>query len=71
MLDEGGDTWQKRRIDTSAQASGPVNGSYDRIIPFQELAFKAYLLKFAILKKIKFRKLTSGHFVALINVANS
>jgi hypothetical protein len=68
MLDEGGDTWRKQRIDTFAQASGPVDGSYDRIILFQELAFKAYLLKFAILKKIKFRKLTSGHFAALIKL---
>jgi hAT family C-terminal dimerisation region len=71
ILDQGGDIWRKRRELASTQASGPVDGSYERIIPFQQDAFKAALCKLVILDRIKYKKITSGRFAALINITNS
>jgi hypothetical protein len=71
QLDEGGDTWRIKKEIDSIQASGPVDGNYDRILPFQELAFKAALMALIILDRIKYKKLTSGRFACVINIANS
>ena len=71
ILDQGGDIWRKRREPASKQVSGPVDGSYEQVILFQQDAFKAALCNLVILDRIKFSKITSGRFAALINIANS
>ena len=35
FLDEGGDIWRIRREGDGVQASGIVDGSYERVIPFR------------------------------------
>jgi len=45
FLDEGGDIWRVPAKDQPAQASGIVEGSYEKVIPFRQLEFKNAFLE--------------------------
>ena len=44
-LNEGGDTWRKVAGDVGAQPSAPVDGAYEKVIPFRQLEFKNAFLE--------------------------
>jgi hypothetical protein len=44
-LDQGGDMWRVFKETKLAQASGPVKGSYNKVIPFCQQEFKNAFLE--------------------------
>jgi hypothetical protein len=69
-LDEGGDTWRVRRGGNGIQASGIVDGSYERVIPFRQREFKNAFLEWVILDNVKHRKAASKRLKRAFKIAN-
>jgi hypothetical protein len=69
-LDRGGDTWRIRRDKVGVQASGPVNGAYDRIIPFRQQEFVNAFIEWVIMDNVKYRKATSKRLKRAFKIAN-
>lgn len=44
-LDERGDIWRVQPVNTLVQASGTIDGSYEKVIPFRQLEFKNAFLE--------------------------
>ncbi len=70
FLDAGGDIWRKRLGVENAQASGPVNGSYEYIIPFRQQEFVNAFLEWMIMDNVKFRKASSVRLRRAFKIAN-
>ena len=70
FLDEGGDMWRMRHTDTRAQASGPVNGGYERVIPFRQQEFINAFLEWQIMDNVKARKACSVRLKRAFKIAN-
>ncbi len=69
-LDEGGDIWRIRYVGSGIQASGIVDGSYERIIPFRQREFKNAFLEWVILDNVKHRKAASKRLKRAFKIAN-
>jgi hypothetical protein len=69
-LDEGGDIWRVRREGAGIQASGIVDGTYERIIPFRQREFKNAFLEWVILDNVKHRKAASKRLKRVFKIAN-
>jgi len=54
----------------SIQASGPVEGSYEKIIPFRQLEFKNAFLEWVILDDVKHRKAASRRLRRCFKIVN-
>jgi hypothetical protein len=70
FLDEGGDTWRVRPGNLPAQASGPVNGGYERVIPFRQQEFVNAFLEWQIMDNVKARKACSVRLKRAFKIAN-
>lgn len=70
FLDEGGDVW-RMRAEALPQASGIINGAYERVIPFRQKEFKNAFLEWVILDDIKHRKAASTRLKRLFRIANN
>jgi hypothetical protein len=70
FLDEGGDIWRIRREEDGVQASGVVDGSYERVIPFRQQEFKNAFLEWVILDNVKHRKAASKRLKRAFKIAN-
>ncbi len=57
--------------ESGAQASGPVKGSYEKVILFRQLEFKNAFLKQVILNGIKQRKAVLERLKRAFKIANS
>jgi hypothetical protein len=68
-LEEQGETWRKKGI-ALAQASGPIDGEYAKIILFRQLEFKNAFLEWVVLDGIKHRKAASIRLRRLFKIAN-
>ena len=69
-LDEGGDIWRIRHEESGIQASGVVDGGYERIIPFRQREFKNAFLEWVILDNVKYRKAVSKRLKRAFKIAN-
>jgi hypothetical protein len=69
-LDKGGDIWRFRREGSGIQASGIVDGSHERIIPFRQREFKNAFLEWVILDNVKHRKAASKRLKRAFKIAN-
>jgi hypothetical protein len=61
-------------VETEAplpQPSGPIDNSYEKIIPFRQLEFKNAFLQWIILDGVKHRKAASPHLKRAFKIANS
>jgi hypothetical protein len=67
-LDEGGDMWRIR--GDQAQASGPVDGGYEKVIPFRQQEFKNALMEWIICDNIKHKKAASPRLLRAFKIAN-
>jgi hypothetical protein len=70
QLEEKGDIWRVLSVIGPAQASGVVDGSYKRIIPFREVEFKAVFFEWMICDNIKQRQASSPRLLQLFKIAN-
>lgn len=70
-LDEGGDIWrQKFNTEQPPQPSGPVNGGYEKVLPFRQQEFKNALLEWIVCDNIKHRKACSKRLKRCFQIAN-
>ena len=69
-LIESGDIWKMEAADKAAQASGIVEGSYEKVIPFRQLEFKNAFLEWVMLDDIKHRKACSNRLRRAFKIAN-
>jgi hypothetical protein len=53
-----------------AQASGPVDGSYERVIPFRQQEFVNAFLEWQIMDNVKARKACSARLKRAFKIAN-
>lgn len=71
-LDEGGDIWrQKTNTEQLPQPSGPVNGGYEKVLPFRQQEFKNALLEWIICDNVKHRKVCSKRLKRCDDTARS
>ena len=70
FLDEGGDIWRLKSEETRPQASGIVNDSYERVIPFRQQEFKNAFLNWIICDGVKHRKAASSKLKRCFKIAN-
>jgi hypothetical protein len=70
VLDEGGDIWRARYNGTGIQASGVIDGGYERVIPFRQREFKNAFLEWIILDNVKHRKAASKRLKRAFKIAN-
>jgi len=68
-LDEGGDIW-RARPGVGAQPSGPVDGSYERVIPFRQQEFINAFIEWIVLDNVKHRKACSARLKRAFKIAN-
>lgn len=71
FLDKGGDIWRKRLENANAQALGPVDRSYKRVIPFCQQEFTNAFLEWMIIDNIKLRKASSIRLKRAFKIANT
>jgi hypothetical protein len=69
-LDQGGDIWRKPAVNTPAQASGFVDGNYERVIPFRQQEFVNTFLEWVVCDGIKHRKAASIRLRRCFKIAN-
>ena len=55
---------------STAQPSGPVDGSYEKIIPFRQLEFSNAFLEWIIMDDIKLKKAASYRLRRAFRIAN-
>jgi hypothetical protein len=63
--------WRVHKATELAQASGPVEGGYEKVIPFRQLEFKNAFLEWVILDGVKQRKAASKRLQRAFKIANS
>jgi hypothetical protein len=63
--------WRVFKETELAQASGPVKGSYNKVIPFRQQEFKNAFLEWIILDGIKQRKAASKRLKRAFKIANN
>jgi len=66
----GGDTWRLHSDSTPPQASGIVEGTYERVIPFRQVEFKNAFLEWVIMDGIKHCKASSKRLLRAFQIAN-
>lgn len=71
FLDIGGDIWRLKRQEIRAQASGPVNGGYGRVIPFRQQEFVNAFIEWQVMDNVKARKACSARLKRVFKIANS
>ena len=69
-LDSNGDIWRVRISDDLAQASGTVDGGYEKIIPFRQQEFKNAFLEWVICDNVKHRAAASTRLKRAFKIAN-
>jgi hypothetical protein len=69
FLDEGGDTWRVKP-GGAAQASGPIHGGYERVIPFRQQEFVNAFVEWVVMDNVKHRKATSDRLRRAFKIAN-
>jgi hypothetical protein len=69
-LDEAGDIWKCVAENQPAQASGIVEGSYEKVIPFRQLEFRNAFLEWVMLDDVKYRKACSNRLRRAFKIAN-
>jgi hypothetical protein len=70
FLDEGGDIWRICCEGDGVQASGVVDGGYERVIPFRQQEFKNAFMEWVILDNVKHRKAASKRLKQAFKIAN-
>ena len=70
LLDEGGDIWRVRHQMDGVQASGIIQGNYERVIPFRQREFKNAFLEWVVLDNVKHRKAASKRLRRAFKIAN-
>ncbi len=70
FLDKGGDIWRIRCEGDGVQASGIVDGRYERVIPFRQREFKNAFMEWVILDGVKHRKAASKRLKRAFKIAN-
>ncbi len=70
MLEEGGDIWRIRASNLAAQASGPVDGGYERVIPFRQQEFVNAFCEWVVMDNIKHRKAASIRLHRAFKITN-
>jgi hypothetical protein len=70
-LDEGGDIWRVRSTAAGViQASGIIDGSYERVIPFRQQEFQNAFIEWVVLDSVKHRKAASKRLKRCFRIAN-
>jgi hypothetical protein len=70
FLDEGGDTWRVQSQRVGGQTSGPIDGSYDRIMLFRQQEFVNSFIEWVIMDNVKIRKAISKRLKRAFKIAN-
>jgi hypothetical protein len=69
FLDDGGDTWRVKPGGLP-QALGPVDGGYERVIPFRQQEFVNAFTEWVVMDNVKHRKAASERLRRAFKIAN-
>jgi hypothetical protein len=70
FLDHQGDIWRAQHGNDGPQASGPVDGGYERTIPFRQQEFINAFIEWVVMDNIKSRKAASPRLKRAFKIAN-
>ena len=70
FLDYQGDIWRVQQGNDGPQASGPVDGGYERAIPFRQQEFINAFVEWVVMDNIKSRKAASPRLKRAFKIAN-
>ena len=71
MLNQGGDIWRLQADKLGEQPSGPIDGNYERVIPFRQQEFINAFVEWVVMDNVKARKACSIRLKRAFKIANT